>query len=86
MQDRLPGARVGTVHKFQGHKAPIEIYYMTNSSHADALRGMEFLYSANRLDVAVEVPVHPRCVSGGVRAGVPDAPTNAACERVLPIS
>jgi superfamily I DNA and/or RNA helicase len=31
---------------------PIVIYSMTTSSHADAPRGMEFLYSANRLNVA----------------------------------
>ena len=45
-------ARVGTVDKFQGQEAPIVIYSMTTSSHADAPRGMEFLYSANRLNVA----------------------------------
>jgi superfamily I DNA and/or RNA helicase len=28
------------------------IYSMTTSSHTDAPRGMEFLYSANRLNVA----------------------------------
>ena len=28
------------------------IYSMTTSSHADAPRGMEFLYSLNRLNVA----------------------------------
>ena len=28
------------------------IYSMTTSSHSDAPRGMEFLYSANRLNVA----------------------------------
>jgi superfamily I DNA and/or RNA helicase len=52
LQDRIPGARVGTVDKFQGREAPIVIYSMTTSSHADAPRGMEFLYSANRLNVA----------------------------------
>ncbi|MPZ32040.1 MAG: TM0106 family RecB-like putative nuclease [Rhodospirillales bacterium] len=52
LQDRLPGARIGTVDKFQGQEAPIVIYSMTTSSHADAPRGMEFLYSANRLNVA----------------------------------
>ena len=45
-------ARIGTVDKFQGQEAPIVIYSMTTSSHADAPRGMEFLYSANRLNVA----------------------------------
>lgn len=52
LQDRLAGARIGTVDKFQGQEAPIVIYSMTTSSHADAPRGMEFLYSANRLNVA----------------------------------
>ncbi len=49
---RLPYARVGTVDKFQGQQAPIVIYSMTASSHEDAPRGMEFLYSLNRLNVA----------------------------------
>jgi superfamily I DNA and/or RNA helicase len=53
LQERLPGARIGTVDKFQGQEAPIVIYSMATSSHADAPRGMEFLYSANRLNVAV---------------------------------
>jgi predicted RecB family nuclease len=52
IQDRVPGARVGTVDKFQGQEAPIVIYSVTTSSHADVPRGMEFLYSANRLNVA----------------------------------
>jgi uncharacterized protein len=51
--DRLPPrARVGTVDKFQGQEAPVVIYSMTTSSPADAPRGMEFLYSRNRLNVA----------------------------------
>ena len=45
-------ARVGSVDKFQGQEAPIVIYSMTTSSYADAPRGMEFLYSLNRLNVA----------------------------------
>jgi superfamily I DNA and/or RNA helicase len=52
LQARLPGARIGTVDKFQGQEAPVVIYSMTTSSHADAPRGMEFLYSLNRLNVA----------------------------------
>jgi superfamily I DNA and/or RNA helicase len=35
------------------------IYSVTTSSHADAPRGMEFLYSLNRLNVAVS---RARCV------------------------
>ena len=45
-------ARVGTVDKFQGQEAPIVIYSMTTSSREDAPRGMEFLYSLHRLNVA----------------------------------
>lgn len=52
IQSRLPQARVGTVDKFQGQEAPIVIFSMTSSSQADAPRGMEFLYSPNRLNVA----------------------------------
>jgi uncharacterized protein len=47
-----PGARVGTVDKFQGQEAPVVIYSMASSSAEDAPRGMEFLYSPNRLNVA----------------------------------
>lgn len=51
--ERLPpGARVGTVDKFQGQQAPIVIYSMATSSPEDAPRGMQFLYSPNRLIVA----------------------------------
>jgi uncharacterized protein len=52
LKDRMPGARIGTVDKFQGQEAPIVIYSMTTSTHADAPRGMNFLYSLNRLNVA----------------------------------
>lgn len=52
LQERIPGARIGTVDKFQGQEAPIVIYSMTTSTYSDAPRGMEFLYSANRLNVA----------------------------------
>ncbi len=50
--ERLPGMRTGTVDKFQGQEAPVVIYSMTSSSHEDAPRGMGFLYSPNRLNVA----------------------------------
>ncbi|HSL98118.1 MAG TPA: AAA domain-containing protein, partial [Candidatus Deferrimicrobiaceae bacterium] len=45
-------ARVGTVDKFQGQEAPISIYAMGSSSAEEAPRGLEFLYSLNRLNVA----------------------------------
>jgi uncharacterized protein len=61
---RLPaGARVGTVDKFQGQEAPVSIYSMASSSPADAPRGMEFLYSLNRLNVATS---RARCLAAVV--------------------
>jgi len=52
LKTRLPNLRIGTVDKFQGQEAPIVIYSMTSSSPEDAPRGMKFLYSLNRLNVA----------------------------------
>jgi predicted RecB family nuclease len=46
------GVRVGTVDRFQGQQAPVVIYSMATSTPEDAPRGMEFLYSLNRLNVA----------------------------------
>jgi uncharacterized protein len=60
IQKRIPGARVGTVDKFQGQEAPIAIYSMATSSYADAPRGMEFLYSLNRFNVATS---RAKCLS-----------------------
>ncbi len=48
----MPNAKIGTVDKFQGQEEPVVIYSMTSSSSVDAPRGMEFLYSLNRLNVA----------------------------------
>jgi uncharacterized protein len=47
-----PDISVGTVDKFQGQEAPVVIYSMATSSPDDAPRGMEFLFSLNRLNVA----------------------------------
>ena len=46
-------ARVGTVDKFQGQEGAVAIYLMASSSQDDAPRPMDFLYSRNRLNVAV---------------------------------
>jgi uncharacterized protein len=53
LSQRLPpGMHIGTVDKFQGQEAPVVIYSLTTSTPEDAPRGMEFLYSLNRLNVA----------------------------------
>ena len=52
--------RVGTVDKFQGQEAPVSIYSMATPTAEEAPRGMEFLYSLNRLNVATS---RARCVA-----------------------
>jgi hypothetical protein len=47
------GVRVGTVDKFQGRQAPIVFFAMTCSSGHDVPRGLDFLFSRNRLNVAI---------------------------------
>lgn len=47
------GIPVGTVDKFQGRQASVVFFTMTSSSAADMPRGTEFLFSKNRLNVAV---------------------------------
>jgi uncharacterized protein len=44
---------VGTVDKFQGREGVVAIYSMASSSRDDAPRDMSFLYSRNRLNVAI---------------------------------
>jgi hypothetical protein len=39
-------------HKFQGQEVPVVIYSMASSSPAEAPRGVDFLYSVHRLNVA----------------------------------
>jgi uncharacterized protein len=46
-------ARVGTVDKFQGQEAPVVLVSMATSGAQDLPRDVEFLFSANRLNVAV---------------------------------
>jgi predicted RecB family nuclease len=58
--ERLPGARVGTVDRFQGQEAPVVVYSMATSSAEEAPRGMEFLYDRHRLNVAIS---RARCVA-----------------------
>lgn len=47
------GARVGTVDKFQGQEAAAVIVSMATSSGDELPRDIEFLYSKNRLNVAI---------------------------------
>jgi uncharacterized protein len=85
--ERLPaGARVGTVDKFQGQEAPVVIYSMATSRPEDAPRGMEFLYSPNRFNVAtsrarcaVIVVANPRLYAPDCRSARQMQLANALC-------
>jgi DNA polymerase III delta prime subunit len=58
--EALPDVRVGTVDKFQGQEADAVVYSMASSTGADIPRGLEFLLSRNRLNVAVS---RARCLA-----------------------
>ena len=47
------GARVGTVDKFQGQEAPVCLVSMATSSGDELPRDIDFLFSVNRLNVAI---------------------------------
>lgn len=52
--DVLPqGVEAGTVDKFQGREAPVVFFSMATSSGEDIPRGLDFLFSRNRLNVAM---------------------------------
>lgn len=54
------GVRVGTVDKFQGGEAAVVLFSMTTSSGEDMTRGADFLFSRNRLNVAIS---RARCLA-----------------------
>ncbi len=56
----LEGVQAGTVDKFQGREAPVVFFTMTTSSSEDMPRGPEFLFSRNRLNVAIS---RARCLA-----------------------
>jgi uncharacterized protein len=65
---------VGTVDRFQGREGAVAIYSMASSSREDAPRDMGFLYSRNRLNVAVSraeslalVIASPKLLEAGCR-------------------
>jgi len=61
LRDTLPsGVRVGTVDKFQGQEAVVTFFSMATSSAAELPRHLEFLFSRNRLNVAVS---RARCLA-----------------------
>jgi uncharacterized protein len=54
LREELPsGVEVGTVDKFQGREAPVVFFSMASSTGEDVPRGLEFLFSRNRFNVAI---------------------------------
>jgi uncharacterized protein len=61
LRERLPAeVKVGTVDKFQGQEAAVCFFSMATSSGEEILRNLEFLFSRNRLNVAVS---RARCLA-----------------------
>ena len=61
LQGQLPaGVRVGTVDKFQGQQAQVAFFSMATSSGEEIPRNVEFLFSRNRLNVAIS---RARCLA-----------------------
>jgi uncharacterized protein len=55
LREAIPDTRIriGTVDKFQGQQAAVVFYSMASSGGEDVPRGIEFLFSRNRLNVAI---------------------------------
>ncbi len=54
------GVPVGTVDKFQGQEAPVVVFSMTSSDSEHIPHSMKFLFSRNRLNVALS---RARCLA-----------------------
>jgi uncharacterized protein len=87
----LRGVAAGTVDKFQGREAPVVFYSMATSSAEDVPRSLEFLFSRNRLNVAVSraqclafVVASPRLLESRARTVEQMRLINALCRFVEP--
>jgi superfamily I DNA and/or RNA helicase len=85
----LRGVPAGTVDKFQGREAPVVFYSMATSSAEDVPRSLEFLFSRNRLNVAVSraqclahVVASPRLLESRARTVEQMRLINALCRFV----
>ncbi|MBD0330660.1 MAG: TM0106 family RecB-like putative nuclease [Thermoleophilia bacterium] len=90
LREKLPAAvQVGTVDKFQGQQCVVAFFSMASSSGEDVPRGLEFLFSRNRLNVAVSraqclayVVASPRLLDVRGRTVEQMRLANARCRRV----
>jgi uncharacterized protein len=87
LREILPaGARVGTVDKFQGQQAPVVIVSFATSTCDDAPRGLDFLFSRNRLNVAISraqclaiITANPKLLDASCRTVEQVRMVNALC-------
>lgn len=84
-----PGVRAGTVDRFQGRQAPVVLYSLAASSAEDLPRGLTFLLSSHRLNVAlsraqalVVVVASPALLHAPVRDAHQLRQVNALCRLV----
>jgi predicted RecB family nuclease len=98
LRTKIPDQRVriGTVDKFQGQEAPVVFYSMASSSGDDVPRGLDFLFSQNRLNVAISranclayLVASPRLLDANCRTVEQMRLANSLCrfvEQATPVS
>ncbi len=91
LREAIPNERIriGTVDKFQGQQATVVFFSMASSSGEDVSRGLEFLFSRHRLNVAVSrarclayVVANPRLLEASCRTVEQMKLANALCRFV----
>jgi predicted RecB family nuclease len=90
LREALPAAvQVGTVDKFQGQECVVSLYSMASSSADEVPRGLEFLFSRNRLNVAISraqclayLVASPRLLDANCRTVEQMRLANALCRLV----
>ena len=90
LRSMLPDAvRVGTVDKFQGQEAAVVFYSMASSAAEEVPRGLDFLFSRNRLNVATSraqclayLVASPRLLDASCRTVEQIRLANALCRLV----
>jgi uncharacterized protein len=82
LQERFPGARVGSVDRFQGQEAPVVIVSMCSSAGEFGSRGLEFLLDKNRMNVAISRAQTLAIVVGDPRIATTQASTVEQMEKL----
>ena len=71
LREALPSkAKIGSVDKFQGQEAPIVFVSMCTSHASESPRGLDFLFSKNRLNVAISRAQSIAIVVGSPRLAI----------------